>query len=99
MTNLARHMTEEDYARIGITEDAAKVFKSVEQGAATTVWAALTDHYEGNEGGQYLADVGECAPMRENPELAEAGYVPHAYDEAGEKALWKVSNEAVGVSD
>ncbi|KAL9115950.1 MAG: hypothetical protein Q9227_000318 [Pyrenula ochraceoflavens] len=75
--------------------------KSAEQGAATTVWAAIDKSWEGQRAGVYLEDcqvareVGK-EDMRKGDPLAK-GYAEWAYD--GEKAgrLWEVSEELVGV--
>ena len=74
-------------------------FKNPAQGSSTTVWAAVSPHFEGGNGGQYLMDVGECGPMLDYKSVGAAGYAKHAYDEKVEEALWKVSCEAVGVPE
>ena len=101
MTELARHLTEEDYAifggREGLDELMKTMFKNPQQGAATTVWAAVSPHFEGQNGGRYLADVGECGPMSAESQVADGGYAPHAYDEEKEEMLWELSCDVVGV--
>jgi hypothetical protein len=52
ITNLQRYMDQEDLAKRGITRD-NPVFKTIEQGASTTVWAAVAPELEG-KGGLYL---------------------------------------------
>jgi len=95
MTELARHMDESDFENMDMP-----ALKSPEQGAATTVWAALSDHFEGTENaGRYLADVGEATPATGNDAMGDPIYAPHAYDEQAEKTLWKVSCEVAGVAD
>ncbi len=81
-----------------------KVFpymKSTEQGASTTVYAALSDEWK-NKGGKYLSDCIE-QPAFSHPEdpmgVGDDGYGPHAYDEAAEKRLWKESLKMVGLED
>ncbi|KAK5688389.1 hypothetical protein LTS10_000367 [Elasticomyces elasticus] len=98
-TELGRHMTQEDYALFGDMAKFQAMSKSAEQGAATTAWAAVSPHFEGKNGGRYLADVGECGPMGTGAMVGGAGYAEHAYDEEAEEKLWKISCEAVGVSD
>ena len=97
-TSLNRHMTDEDYKFLSL-DSWKHSFKSAEQGAATTVWAALTDHYEGKEGGVYLNDVGEAGAMEATKSPGSPGYVPHAYDEAKEEGLWKLSYQALGLKE
>lgn len=94
MTNLARHLTPEDFE----VYDWAKIqhmFKNTSQGAATTVWAAVSEHFEGKNGGRYLADVGETSPAI--GDMLDPGYFEWAYDEATEETLWNISCEVVGV--
>lgn len=97
MTELGRHMNEEDMASLGNWEEMQKWFKSPEQGAATTVWAAVSPHFEGGNGGRYLEDVGEAGPQPAGAKTGSAGYAKHAYDPEGEEKLWKLSCETVGV--
>lgn len=75
-----------------------KHMKSPEQGAATTVWAAVGQELEG-KGGIYLEDCQVSKPTRPNNTPLDPGYKPHAYDEAGEKQLWVDSCRMVGESD
>ncbi|KAK4542827.1 hypothetical protein LTR36_006203 [Oleoguttula mirabilis] len=96
LTDLSRHLTEEDYAFLGDLEQMKKTFKTPEQGAATTVWAAVSPHFEGKNGGHYLEDVGESRP-HPGPESEGTGHAEWAYDEEAEEKLWKLSCEAVGV--
>lgn len=100
MTWLGRHMDEKEVEMLGLrTERVQKMMKSPEQGAATTVWAAVGKHFEGN-GGVYLADVGEAASDSQvQQQTGGAAYAAHAYSEEKEKKLWKMSCEAVGVAD
>jgi len=94
-TELARDISDEEkqfFAQM------AHVARSTEQGAATTVWAALSPVFN-DHGGVYLADVGESGPAVEGESLVGPGYVPHAYDEEAEEKLWKLSYEAVGLKN
>jgi len=90
---------QEDYDLFGDMSKFIPMSKSSEQGAATQVWAAVSPHFEGKNGGRYLADVGECGPMAEDAGVGAEGYSKHAYDEEAEEKLWKISCEAVGVKD
>jgi NAD(P)-dependent dehydrogenase (short-subunit alcohol dehydrogenase family) len=71
-------------------------FKSLEQGAATTVWGILTKRYN-DRGGVFLGDVGEAVPWGPQHTAGSAAYVPHAYDAEAEERLWQLSCDAVGV--
>ncbi|KAI8651270.1 hypothetical protein NCS55_01370800 [Fusarium keratoplasticum] len=73
--------------------------KSIAQGAATTVWAAVGKEWE-KRGGRYLAEVSEAGPLRgSETDIIRLGYAPHAYDEDGEKRLWKIGLELIGAQD
>jgi hypothetical protein len=65
---------------------------SPEQGAVTTVWAAVSSTWEG-KGGKYLTDCGVGAPAKDMMSILDPGYAPHALDEEGENRLWKLSEE------
>lgn len=72
--------------------------KNVEQGAATSVYAALSEEWK-DKGGRYLSDCQEMGPFKgENPmQTGDDGYAPYAYDQQAEKRLWKESLEMVGL--
>lgn len=91
-----RHATEEDIAALGGAEGLSSVEKTVAQGAATSVWAAVGAYLEG-KGAVYLSDVGEAKPAAETELVGGPGYGPHAYDEEAEGKLWRLSCEAVGL--
>jgi len=69
-------------------------FKSTEEGAATTVWAATSPLLEGM-GGVYCEDCDIAAPASEDNPMG--GVHPHVRDEALADALWAVSEDMTGV--
>jgi NAD(P)-dependent dehydrogenase (short-subunit alcohol dehydrogenase family) len=75
-----------------------KTMKSPEQGAATTVWAAIGREWE-NKGGEYLADCGKTTRGNDNHEITGEGFAGHAYDPVKEARLWKDSSKMVGLTD
>lgn len=89
MTDLARHLVKEDFAFMSM--EGLKV-KSVEQGAATSVWAATSPELEG-KGGLYLEDghIGEEV----SPEERLYGYLPYALDKHRADKLWVLSEQLV----
>ncbi|MEZ5734853.1 MAG: SDR family NAD(P)-dependent oxidoreductase [Novosphingobium sp.] len=98
VTELARYMTEDAIARMtemtmaeagGKAEDIQ--FKTVEQGAATSVWAAVTAAAD-EVGGRYCEDCG-VSPVTEEGAL---GVRPYAVDPQRAKQLWAASEEMVG---
>jgi NAD(P)-dependent dehydrogenase (short-subunit alcohol dehydrogenase family) len=94
-TGLVRHQTDEAMAAIKNNTELNQQMKNVEQGAATTVFAAVSPIWEG-KGGVYLAD---CGPTEKTNVLGgplHNGYAPWAFDEGYEKQLWDVSLEMTG---
>ena len=75
------------------------MMKSVEQGAATSVWAAVGKTWE-NEGGKYLVDCAAAVPHVDGDDLTTSpGYSPWAYDVEKAKQLWSDSLKIVGLPD
>jgi len=88
-TELGRYMTKDDFQAL---MDRAKsspsggmpAYKTVEQGAATSVWAATATELD-DQGGTYLADT----------EVTDQ-HAPWARDPESAKRLWTLSEEMVG---
>lgn len=97
-TGLAVHITPEVRAFYTNDEKTRKNMKSPEQGAATSVLAAVGKDFEGR-GRVYLENCGEGGPLLTEPTPTTPGYSPHAFDEEAEDRLWKVSCQLVGVDD
>jgi len=95
-TEALRHATQEDIAQVGDISALRKWEKSVPQGTATSVWAAVAKELKGR-GGMYLADVGEAELVRKEDPVGGPRYTPHAFDEQAEERLWRLSYEAVGL--
>lgn len=74
--------------------------KSPAQGAATTVYAALSRDCEG-KGGVYLANCAVMGPFRgkSSLDISDDGYAPHAYDAVLEGRLWNDSLRMVCLED
>ena len=70
--------------------------KSTEQGAATSVWAAVGKEWM-HRGGVYLEDVGEAKPVEAEGPSWRPGYSPTAYRPEDERRLWELSEELCGV--
>ncbi|KAF4973198.1 hypothetical protein FSARC_450 [Fusarium sarcochroum] len=97
LTALSRYMADEQVQAVISSDAAKKSLKSPEQGAATSVWAAIGKHWE-NAGGKYLQDCEE-APFCANPASHFGkGYVKHAYDPELEARLWEDSLKIVGLA-
>ena len=101
LTNLGRHMTEQDREWMmgrmkklaeASPDAAARGFKTIPQGAATTVWAATADDLEGR-GGLYAEDCHVAAIDDANP---VGGVRSYALDRDNADRLWALSEELVG---
>ncbi|KAI1128963.1 short chain dehydrogenase [Nemania abortiva] len=73
----------------------AVFMKSVEQGAATTVLAAVGKEFEG-KGGKYLedCDVAVTEPIIETMK----GVKPYVFDEKKQDRLWELTRETLGLA-
>ncbi len=99
-TELGRHMTPETVAamirRIGADQGALAPqfqWKSIPQGAATTLWAAITAP-AADVGGRYCEDC-HVAEVVDGGQL-RGGVRPYALDAERAKALWALSETLVG---
>lgn len=101
MTGLQRHLTQEEMMAAGWMDAAGTVrkgFKTPEQGAATSVWAATSPLLDGR-GGVYCEDCDIAAPTDPASELARiAGVDAHAVDPDSARRLWDLSAELTGVN-
>ena len=101
MTELGRHMTQALLdAMLKNIEEANKAagappmkWKSIPQGAATTVWSGFVASAD-EIGGKYCEDC-HVAELQENPN-ARSGVRAYALDADRAKALWAKSEEMVG---
>ena len=96
MTELARHMSEDDLTELRRRRPAAAKleFKSIPAGAATSVYAATAPELEGR-GGLYLED---CHVAGQKAPGSEIGVSDYALDPEAARRLWTVSEEALGES-
>jgi NAD(P)-dependent dehydrogenase (short-subunit alcohol dehydrogenase family) len=103
-TELGRHMSEEDMAALVARMEARRketgepgfVFKSIPQGAATTVWVAVVADKD-EVGGRYCEDCHVTTNVTAGPFDADTGGVTaYALDPDNASALWAKSEEMVG---
>jgi NAD(P)-dependent dehydrogenase (short-subunit alcohol dehydrogenase family) len=93
-TELGRYLTPEAMQQLMQRVNVARAsFKTVEQGAATTIWAAVVAGAD-EIGGRYCEGCGVAA-ITTDPD-AMSGVRPHALDAATAEALWSRSEELVG---
>jgi NAD(P)-dependent dehydrogenase (short-subunit alcohol dehydrogenase family) len=97
-TGLMQHMDPAMLEAMQKNESLLKTMKSPEQGAATTVWAAIGQEWE-KKGGEYLSDCGKTTRGNDKHEITGAGFAGHAYDPDKEARLWKDSLKMVGLTD
>ena len=98
-TPLQRHLPMEEQIAMGwYSADGTPnpMFKTTEQGAATSIWCAVSPLLDG-EGGVYCADCNVAAPWVDgNPPYV--GVHPHVRDAKLAERLWAASEEMTGVA-
>lgn len=98
MTPLQRHLAVEEQVKMGWIDAEGNVneaFKSAEEGAATSVWAATSPMLDG-KGGVYCENC-DVGAMAGDDTPRGAGVYPHIRDEALAERLWAKSEELTGV--
>jgi NAD(P)-dependent dehydrogenase (short-subunit alcohol dehydrogenase family) len=108
VTDLIRNMTDDELQGLGISRTdshgsspAGKSvseggdFKTLEQGAATSVWCATSPRLAGI-GGVYCQDV-EIAEVRQPDSAGSVGVLPWAIDPKAAERLWTLSEELTAV--
>jgi NAD(P)-dependent dehydrogenase (short-subunit alcohol dehydrogenase family) len=99
VTPLQRHLTMEEQVAMGWIDAEGNVnaaFKSVEQGAATSVWCATSPLLDG-KGGVYCEDCDIAARWSEGMDV-NTGVRDHAINPAIAARLWTVSEAMTGVA-
>ncbi|CAG9986909.1 unnamed protein product [Clonostachys byssicola] len=94
-TGLGRFLDDAQVQAAFADEKTAKEARSIPQGAAPTIYAAVAKELEG-KGGKYTENCNIVGPQI-NSGIYDEGYAPWAYDEASEKELWQVSLKMVGL--
>ena len=101
MTELQRHLPREEMVERGWVDAEGNVnelFKSPEQGAATSVWAATSPQLTGM-GGVYCEDCDVAAPTDvDSPFARFIGVDAHASDRREAERLWELSAALTGVN-
>jgi NAD(P)-dependent dehydrogenase (short-subunit alcohol dehydrogenase family) len=95
MTGLQKFLPTEEMQALGWLNDDGSIregFKTPEQGAATSTWAAVGAELDG-VGGLYLEDCREALPF--NPDFPWAGVREYAVDPERAAALWELTREAI----
>jgi NAD(P)-dependent dehydrogenase (short-subunit alcohol dehydrogenase family) len=89
LSNLTRHMSQQE---LDAAIASGYVFKTPQQGAATSVLLATWAPLEG-VGGRYFEDCAEAAPHR--PDTPNRGVAEHALDPDAAARLWQVSLDMI----
>ncbi|KAE8137721.1 hypothetical protein BDV38DRAFT_292645 [Aspergillus pseudotamarii] len=97
-TNLGQYLSTEQIDQLLQNTKWNSLWKSLEQGAATTVWAAVGRELEG-KGGKFLAGCAEAVQGPEGTEDYVGTFVNHTYKPEDETRLWKDSLKMVGLSE
>jgi len=95
MTNLQRHITQEQLEALRARGGSQLRFKTPEQGAATSVLLATSPQLEGI-GGRYFEDCNEASTVTRRE--GSFGVAPYALDPANAERLWDVSMEMLRAS-
>jgi len=98
MTGLQKHLALDEMRALGWLkpdDTPLDLFKTPEQGAATSVWAATAPELAGR-GGRYLEDCNEGVPAE--PGNRVFGFAPHIMDRNAAERLWTVSQEMIAAS-
>ncbi len=100
MTELQRHLPQDEMINMGWVDadgNVNELFKSPEQGASTSVWAATSPQLDGM-GGVYCEDCDVSAPTDvDSPFARYLGVDAHAIDPESAARLWALSAELTGV--
>lgn len=96
ITELGRHLTTQDREELMARAPVGGFrWKSVEQGAATQVWAATAPELAGR-GALYLEDCHVAGPSEDV--TSPVGYAPWALDAERAARLWSLSEQLVGAT-
>jgi NAD(P)-dependent dehydrogenase (short-subunit alcohol dehydrogenase family) len=97
MTGLQKFLPIEEKRALGwlkADDTPLDIFKTPEQGAATSVWAATAPELQGH-GGLYLEDCRQGLPAE--PANRVSGHSPHIMDPEGSSRLWNMSLQMLAV--
>ena len=95
-TGLQSFLTPEELDGFKKDEAMQRAFKTVEQGAASTVWAATAPELEG-EGGKFIENCKVIINSYDPAVPYSEGYVEWTYSPEKEAKLWEVSQKLVGI--
>jgi len=91
-TGLQRHMSREDIAARGWDAAVPPGWKTPGQGAATTIWAAVTPELDG-VGGKYVEDCAIATPWTHDNDPPDGHYLPYALNPEHAERLWTLTED------
>ncbi|MBD2868672.1 oxidoreductase [Paenibacillus arenilitoris] len=101
-TSLSRHMSHEELEAAGAFDTSGRLYsdygddlKTIAEGAATAVWAAVSNKLDG-KGGVYLKNV-DIAKVFPTDSDVHDGVTPFAVDPENAVKLWTLSEKLTGV--
>ncbi len=99
MTGLQRHVPHNELMDMGWSKQdgtPARLpgWKTPEQGAATSIWAAVAPELEGL-GGKYLDNCATATPWTKDGDPPNGHYLPYALDPDHAERLWELSEELI----
>lgn len=103
VTDLSRHLSDDEMRAVGALDEQGRrvavdknAYKTVEQGAATSVWCAANTMLDGF-GGVYCEDVDIAFVAAPDSEISGPGVSPWAIDPDIARRLWQLSEDMTGV--
>lgn len=107
VTNLSRFLSDEEMESMGaIDEEGRRAYteftedrKTIEEGAATIVWCAVSKDLNG-KGGVYCqnVDIAPLVDIESSDDVNPRGVYPWAVDEEASEKLWTLSENLTGVN-
>lgn len=95
-TQLMRNLGHDEFLARGWIDadgnDLRTDWKTTEQGAATSVWAAVASELQG-VGGKYLEDCAIATPLTRPDQPLRGHYHPYALDAENAERLWELSEQ------
>jgi hypothetical protein len=98
-SGLQKNFSREDQIKMGWIDSNGTpnpTFKNLEQGASTSIWAAVAPELDG-KGGLYLEDcsISRCYPTKEEALKDFKGYLSFALDSNNAEKLWNLSEKLI----
>lgn len=100
-TPLQRHLSQTDLRERGWTDADGNLiaagWKTPQQGAATTVWAAVASELQ-SVSGRYLEDCAIAEPWTDEGPMPRGRHLPYALDKDNAERLWELSAQMLSTT-